>query len=92
MNSFSEAIKQEARSLIPDIQQRFRDERDAEIQEAVDAERINNTAIAAIAMLDAELKDEVVASMLQKHWDLRLSEASEIIEWAHSQLSGSTEP
>ncbi|WP_165056819.1 MULTISPECIES: hypothetical protein [unclassified Adlercreutzia] len=92
MSSFSEAIKQEARSFIPEMQQRFRDKRYAETQEAIEAERINNIAIAAIAMLDAGLRDALVMRMLQKHWDLRLSEASDIIEWAHLRLNENIKP
>ncbi|MBE6466389.1 hypothetical protein [Denitrobacterium detoxificans] len=92
MSSFSEAIKRETRSLIPEIQQRFRNERDAEIQEAIEAERVNNIAMTAIAMLDAGLRDELVTHTLQKYWDLWLSKASDIIEWAHFQLNESVEP
>lgn len=87
MSKVGEAIKREAKGLIPELQQRMRDERDSVIREAVEAEHSNNIAIAAMAMLDAGLSDSVVSQMLQKYWDLRLSEASEFLEWAQSQLS-----
>ena len=91
MSTVSEALRREARGFIPELQQRFRDERDNEILEAVYEERCNNIVIAATAMLDAGLSDSVVSQMLQKHWDLRLSETTRFLEWAQSQLNTGTE-
>ena len=55
--------------------------------EACNNERQNNIAIAAIAMMDAGLANETITKMLQKYWDLRLSEAENYIDWAHSRIS-----
>lgn len=54
--------------------------------EACFYERQNNIATAAVAMCDAGLSDEIITSMLQKHWDLRQSEAASFIDWAHSRV------
>lgn len=43
-------------------------------------ERIVGIEKATIAMLEAGVNEETVIKMLQKHWDLRLSEANAFIE------------
>ncbi len=50
-------------------------------------ERDNNIAIAALAMMDGGLSPEQTLSMLQKHWDLRRSEALPFITWAKRQIT-----
>ena len=87
MSDFVNKFRQEFTGFLPELQQRFRDERDSEIQSACNNERENNIARAALAMIDAGLDDRVVEHMLQKHWDLRLSETKPFLEWAHKQLS-----
>lgn len=54
--------------------------------EACINERQNNIATATVAMREAGLSDEIITSMLQKHWDLRQSEAGNFIDWAHSRI------
>lgn len=87
MSDFVNKVRQEFTGFLPEMQQRFRDEIDAEIQSACNDERENNIARAALAMIDAGLDDKIVEHMLQKHWDLRLSEARPFLEWAHKQLN-----
>ena len=89
MSDFVNKMRQEFTGFLPEMQQRFRDERASEIQSACDDERENNIARAALAMIDAGLDDSVVEHMLQKHWDLRLSETKPFLEWAHKQLNKS---
>ena len=36
-------------------------------------------------MIEADVDEEVIIKMLQKHWDLRLSEATAFIENAKEQ-------
>ena len=48
---------------------------DAEIEE-----RIRGIEKATTAMLEAGVDEETIIKMLQKHWDLRLSEATAFIE------------
>ena len=52
---------------------------DAEVEE-----RIIGIEKATAAMLEAEVDEETIIKMLQKHWDLRLSEATAFIENAKS--------
>lgn len=49
-------------------------------------ERENNIALAALAMLDGGLSVEKTIALLQKHWDLRRSEALPFIEWARKRM------
>ena len=50
------------------------------------AERERNIEKATEAMLDAGLNEETVLQQLQKHWDLRRSEAEQFINWASAML------
>ena len=49
-------------------------------------ERDNNIALAALAMLDGGLDVEKTLALLQKHWDLRRSEAMPFVSWASRRL------
>ena len=50
------------------------------ISDAVFEERIVGIEKATTAMLEAGVDDDTIIKMLQKHWDLRLSEATAFIE------------
>ena len=54
------------------------------ISDAEFEERIIGIEKATAAMLEAEVSEETIIKMLQKHWDLRLSEATAFIENAKS--------
>ena len=54
------------------------------ISDAEFEERIIGIEKATAAMLDAAVDEETIIKMLQKHWDLRLSEATAFIENAKS--------
>ena len=49
-------------------------------------ERQNNISRATLAMREAGVTDEVITSMLQKHFDLRYSETLPLIQRAHDIL------
>ncbi len=49
-------------------------------------ERDDNIARAAVAMMDGGLNAEQTIAMLQKHWDLRRSEALPFVYWAERQI------
>ena len=55
------------------------------VRDAVFEERINGIEKATTAMIEADVDEEVIIKMLQKHWDLRLSEATAFIENAKEQ-------
>ena len=54
------------------------------ISDAEFEERIIGIEKATAAMLEAVVDEETIIKMLQKHWDLRLSEATAFIENAKS--------
>ena len=55
------------------------------VRDAVFEERINGIEKATTAMIEADVDEEVIIKMLQKHWDLQLSEATAFIENAKEQ-------
>lgn len=55
------------------------------ISDAAFKERINGIEKATTAMIEAGVDEEVIIKMLQKHWDLRLSETTAFIENAKEQ-------
>ena len=59
------------------------------IEEARLHERDANISTAAIAMLEIGGRDADVMRMLQKHYDLRQSEAAACVEWAHHRIEES---
>ncbi len=56
---------------------------------AREEERENNIATAALAMLDGGLSEEKTLGQLQKHWDLRRSEALPYVNWARKRVGAS---
>ena len=50
------------------------------IEEAKIEERNIGIKKAVTAMFEAEVDEEMIIKMLQKHWDLRLSEATAFVE------------
>jgi len=51
-----------------------------QISDAEFEERIIGIEKATAAMLEAKVDEETIIKMLQKHWDLRLSEAEALLE------------
>ncbi len=80
--SFGQHVQDFSREVLQGVRNNIAAHED----EACFYERQNNIATAAVAMRDAGLKDETIVSMLQKHWDLRLSETTSFIDWAHSRI------
>ena len=62
------------------FRQGIRDNIDVRKREMLYFERQSNIATAIRAMQDAGLDDNVIVQMLQKHWDLRRSEAVDLID------------
>ena len=67
-----------------DVLDSIRADANERLSEAALEERIINIKKATLAMMEANVNEETVIKMLQKHWDLRLSEAREFIENAKS--------
>lgn len=58
----------------------IRDVTSGRIDDAVSEERIVNIEKATRAMLESGVDKSTVVQLLQKHWDMRLSEATECVE------------
>lgn len=50
------------------------------LDDAAFEERIIGIENATAAMIEIEIEDDKIIQMLQKYWDLRLSEAKEFVE------------
>ena len=87
MSEFTAMLKNEFRDFPAQVMQRIQDGRRAEIEFACSEERENNIVLAAMAMLDAGLSSDTVKQMLQKHWDLRQSEANNFITYSQKRLA-----
>ena len=74
MSSIDE-LKEEFKKFPSEIIQRYIDERDAELNEAFNNGRQICLLKTLDLLVDSTLKEEEIISLLQKHFDLRLSEA-----------------
>ena len=68
-----------------DILQGLRENAQDRLDDAAFEERCIGIEKATVAMLEAEVSEEVVIQMLQKYWDLRLSEAEMFIEKSQNE-------
>lgn len=62
-----------------DVLEGIREKSYARSNQAADEERIIGIEKAVAALYEAKVKDEKIISLLQKFWDLRLSEAEEFL-------------
>ena len=74
-----------------ELRRRFQEDREAMIEDERYYERQGNIQIAAEALVDAGISDEVVVRQLQRFWDLRQSEALYFVRVAHKNLSQNPE-
>lgn len=86
MGDIKEMLKREfknyPRELLTDIQQEVQNHADETDYEVM----IDSIRKAAMALKEAEIPDEQVIALLQKYWDLRRSEALDLVEEAKSLL------
>lgn len=80
-NTFREAFRGFGWELLDGI----REKANERISDAEFEERIIGIEKATIAMVEAGVNDDTVIAMLQKHWDLRLSEAKAFLENAQAE-------
>ena len=88
MGRVLDSLKNGGREIAEGVRQDILDRRAYEHDLVRIDEREENIVVAATAMLDAGLSDDTVMSMLQKHWDLRPSEAKPFLEWGRTKLEG----
>lgn len=86
MGDIKEMLKKEfknyPRELLTDIRQHVQDHGEEHACEVM----IDSIGKAAMALKEAEISDEQVIALLQKYWDLRRSEALDLVEEAKSLL------
>ena len=65
--------------LWADIREKSNAKLDERLDEGAIEERVIGIKKATAALLEAEVEDEKIIYLLQKYWDLRLSEAKELL-------------
>lgn len=83
--SFKDEIKEEFKYFPSKIRQKYLDERDAELNEAFNNGRQVCLLKTLDLLVDSRLKDGEIINLLQKHFDLRLSEAKNHIRTAKNR-------
>jgi len=63
-----------------ELLQRIRGDVNAKMEDDVFEEKLIGIRKATTALLEAEVGDEKIIFLLQKHWDLRQSEATELLQ------------
>lgn len=62
-----------------ELLERIREDSNTRLDEAAFEERVIGIKKATAALQEAEVQDEKIIYLLQKYWDLRLSEAKEFL-------------
>lgn len=83
--SFKDEINEEFKYFPSKIRQKYLDEIDAELNEAFNNGRQVCLLKTLDLLVDSTLKEEEIISLLQKHFDLRLSEAKNHIRTAKNR-------
>lgn len=76
----SSVFKEAFRGFGWELLDKIRQTSDERISDAEFEERIVGIENATISMIEVGVDEEQIVKMLQKHWDLRLSEAKEFID------------
>ena len=74
-HSFREAFSGFGSELLQEMRERD----NARLDDAAFEERIIGIEKAIVALQEAGIEEEKIIFLLQKHWDLRLSEAEELL-------------
>ncbi|WP_261127547.1 cell division protein MraZ [Streptococcus mitis] len=65
------------------MRERIIADQQAKLDDVAYSERLNNIGKAATALLEAGIDKERTKTLLQKHWDLRPSEAQDFIDFVY---------
>lgn len=76
----SSSLKEAFRGFGEELLDKIHQNADKRISDAELMERIIGIENATISMIEVGVDEEQIVKMLQKHWDLRLSEAREFID------------
>jgi hypothetical protein len=80
-------VKMQFKDFPAEIRNRIQADQQEVIEEAVLSERICSIEKATLALLEANVPKDQIITLLQKHWDLRRSEAKQFIEEAEDTNS-----
>lgn len=80
-NSINEAFS----GFGSEILERLREDNQQRLNDAAFEEKIIGIENATAAMLEVGVEEEKIIQLLQKYWDLRLSEASEFLQRQQEQ-------
>ena len=80
-------VKMQFKDFPAEIRNRIQADQQEVIEEAVLSERICSIEKATLALLEANVPKDQIIALLQKHWDLRRSEANQFIEEAEDTNS-----
>ncbi len=81
------SVKEVFKGLGGEILESIRDSHREIIDDAVFEERILGIKNATAAMIEVGIEDRIIIQMLQKYWDLRLSEAISFVDRQHDFIN-----
>ena len=87
MSDLWNQVKMQFKDFPAEIRNRIQADQQEVIEEAVLSERICSIEKATLALLEANVPKDQIIVLLQKHWDLRRSEANQFIEEAEDTNS-----
>lgn len=87
MSDLWNQVKMQSKDFPAEIRNRIQADQQEVIEEAVLCERICSIEKATLALLEANVPKDQIIALLQKHWDLRRSEANQFIEEAEDTNS-----
>lgn len=87
MSDLWNQVKMQFKDFPAEIRNRIQADQQEVIEEAVLSERICSIEKATLALLEANVPKDQIIALLQKHWDLRRSEANQFIEEAEDTNS-----
>lgn len=87
MENFKKSLMQELKDCPMGIIETVRHVIEQHDEEVIEDMRNVSVVHASDALLEAELSDEKIISLLQKHYDLRKSEAENVLKQAKSRAA-----
>ena len=87
MSDLWNQVKMQFKDFPAEIRNRIQADQQEVIEEGVLSERICSIEKATLALLEANVPKDQIIALLQKHWDLRRSEANQFIEEAEDTNS-----
>ena len=87
MSDLWNQVKMQFKDFPAEIRDRIQADQQEVIEEAVLSERICSIEKATLALHEAGVPKDQIIALLQKHWDLRRSEANKFVEETENTIS-----